>query len=73
MRGPSHGRLRQQVDTLRQEFLQGGTLPFAETLSSACLAEAMAEIKAAWNDRIFTPLVTLWVVGVHGPMLAFTA
>src|SRR4051812_10669300 len=61
MRGPSHGRLRQQVDTLRQEFLQGGTLPFAETLSSACLAEAMAEIKAAWNDRIFTPLVTLWV------------
>jgi hypothetical protein len=61
MRGPSHGRLRQQVDTLRQESLQGGTLPFAETLSSACLAEAMAEIKAPWNDRIFTPLVTLWV------------
>ena len=61
MRGPSHGRLRRQVDTLRREFLQGGGLPFAETLSSACLAEAMAEIKAAWNDRIFTPLVTLWV------------
>jgi hypothetical protein len=61
MRGLSHGRLRQQVDTLRHEFLQGGTLPFTETLSSACLAEAMAEIKAAWNDRIFTPLVTLWV------------
>jgi Transposase DDE domain len=61
MRGPSHGRLRRQVDTLRREFLQGGTLPFAETLSSACLAEAMAEIKAAWNDRIYTPLVTLWV------------
>jgi hypothetical protein len=62
MRGPSHGRLRQQVDTLRQEFLQGGTLPFAETLPSACLAEAMAEIKAAWNDRIFTPLDRLSVV-----------
>ena len=61
MRGPSHGRLRQQVNTLRQEFLQGGTLPFAETLSSASLTEAMAEIKAPWNDRIFTPLVTLWV------------
>src|SRR4051794_14390820 len=60
MRGPSHGRLRQQIDTLWQEFLQGGTLPFAETLSSACLTEAMAEIKAPWNDRIFTPLVTLW-------------
>ncbi len=61
MRGPSHGRLRQQVDTLRREFLQGGELPFADVLSSGCLTEAMAEIKAAWNDRIFTPLVTLWV------------
>src|SRR5262249_7456160 len=61
MRGPSHGRLRQQVDPLRQGFLQGGTLPFAETLSSASLTEAMAEIKAPWYDRIFTPLVTLGV------------
>jgi hypothetical protein len=61
MRGPSHGRLRQQVDSLRREFLQGGELPFADVLSSGCLTEAMAEIKAAWNDRIFTPLVTLWV------------
>src|SRR5947209_5309591 len=41
MRGPSHGRLRQQVDTLRHEFLQGGTLPFAETLSSECLGEVL--------------------------------
>jgi hypothetical protein len=61
MRGPSHGRLRQQVDALRREFLQGGGLPFADVLSSGCLAEAMAEVKAAWNDRIFAPLVTLWV------------
>jgi hypothetical protein len=56
-----HGRLRQQVHTLRQEFLQNGELPFAEVLSSGCLTEAMAEIKRPWNDRIFTPLVTLWV------------
>ena len=61
MRAPSHGRLRHQVDTLRREFLQGGQLPFAEVLSSGCLTEAIAEIKRPWNDRIFTPLVTLWV------------
>ena len=61
MRGPSHGRLRQQVDALRQEFLQEGCLPFADVLSAGCLDEALREVKAAWNDRIFTPLVTLWV------------
>src|SRR5262245_61481218 len=61
MRGPSHGRLRRQVDTLRQEFLQGGDLPFADVLSSGCLTEALAEIKRPWKGRIFTPLVTLWV------------
>ena len=61
MRHPSLVRLRQQVASLRQEFLQEGQLPFADVLSSACLAEALAEIKARWNDRIFTPLVILWV------------
>src|SRR3954471_23807451 len=61
MPGPSHGRLRQQVDTLRREFLQEGELPFADVLSSGCLAEALAEIQRPWRDRIFTPLVTLWV------------
>jgi hypothetical protein len=61
MRGPSRGRLRQQVDALRREFLQEGELPFADVLSSGGLTEAMAEIRASWKDRIFTPRVTLWV------------
>jgi len=61
MPGPAHGRLRQQVDTLRREFLQEGELPFADVLSSGCLAEALADIRRPWKDRIFTPLVTLWV------------
>src|SRR6478752_5135119 len=61
MPGPAHGRLRQQVDTLRREFLQEGELPFADVLSAGCLAEALAEIRRPWKDRIFTPLVTLWV------------
>src|SRR5262245_21408279 len=61
MPGRAHGRHRQQIDTLRREFLQKGELPFADVLSSGCLAEALGEIQRAWKDRIFTPLVTLWV------------
>jgi hypothetical protein len=61
MPGLSHGRLRQQVDTLRREFLQEGELPFADVLSSGCLAEALTEIQHPWKDRIFNPLMTLWV------------
>src|SRR5262245_60824466 len=61
MPGPAHGRLRQQIDTLRREFLQEGELPFTDVLSSGGLTEAMAEVTAPWKDRIFTPLVTLRV------------
>jgi hypothetical protein len=61
MPGLSHGRLRQQVDALRREFLQEGEIPFADVLSSGCLAEALTEIQRPWKDRIFNPLMTLWV------------
>jgi hypothetical protein len=61
MRHPSIARLRHQVDTLRRQFLQEGGLPFADVLTAGCLEQALREIKASWNDRIYTPLVTLWV------------
>jgi hypothetical protein len=61
MRPPSHGHLRHQVDTLRRQSLQEGGLPLAEVLTADGLHQALGEIKAAWNDRIYTPLVTLWV------------
>jgi hypothetical protein len=61
MRHPSNGRLRHQVDTLRRQFLQEGGLPFSDILTAGCLEEALREIKTTWNDRIFTPLLTLWV------------
>src|SRR5690348_1340438 len=61
MRLPSDGRLRHQVDSLRRQFLQEGGLPLADVLTADCLHEALREIKAAWNDRIYTPMVTLWV------------
>lgn len=61
MRDSSQGRLRQQVNFLRRQFLQDGDLPFANILSSDVLAPALQEIEACWKDRIYTPLVTLWV------------
>src|SRR4051794_11496099 len=61
MRPPSNRILCHQVDALRRQFLQDGGLPFADVLTAEGLHEALGEIKAAWNDRIYTPLVTLWV------------
>jgi hypothetical protein len=61
MRHHAHGRLRRQIDRFRQQFLQQGGLPFADVLSAGCLDAAVREIKVPWKDRIFTPLVTLWV------------
>src|SRR5262249_16366067 len=63
--GPFHGCFRRQGDSLRQDFLQEGPLPFADVLSSETLSEALQEIKAPWKDRIFTPLVTLWAFLAH--------
>src|SRR5271166_601808 len=61
MRHSSHGRFHRQIDFLRQQFLQEGRLPFTDVLSSETLSEALKQITVPWNDRIFTPLVTLWV------------
>src|SRR5688572_30463287 len=54
-------RFRQQVGFLRRQFLQGGGLPFADVLSADLVAEVLTAIGAAWYDRVYTPLVTLWV------------
>ncbi len=61
MRLCRQARFRQQVDFLRQQFLQEGRLPFTEVLSAQCLTDVVEKIDLSWNDRIFTPLVTLWV------------
>ncbi len=59
---PSHqGRFHQQFHFLRQQFLQDGPLPLTKVLSADTFAPALQTIVAGWNDRIFTPLVTLWV------------
>ena len=52
---------RQQFRFLQRQFLQDGDLPFTNVLTNECLSQALDSIKTAWKDRIYTPLVTLWV------------
>jgi len=55
------GRFRQQFNFLRRQFLQDGELPFTDVLSADIVAQALEDATVVWNDRIYTPLVTLWV------------
>lgn len=55
------GRFRQQVRFLQWQFLQEGSLPFADVLSVQAIKPALTAIDFAWKDRVYTPLVTLWV------------
>src|SRR5438270_5294812 len=56
----SQERLRQHVRFLRRQFLQDGDLPFTDVLTEEVMARALAAV-TGWLDRIFSPLVTLWV------------
>src|SRR6516165_9571812 len=60
MRHSNQERFRQQVKFLRRQFLQGGDLPFTDVLTEEVIAQALATL-TGWLDRIFSPLVTLWV------------
>ena len=56
----SHGPVHQQISFLRRQFLQEGDLPFTDILTSETIAPALEAI-GSWKDRVYTPLVTLWV------------
>lgn len=60
MRYSNRGPFRDQVNFLRRQFLQDGDLPFTNILTEELLADALATL-SGWLDRIFSPLVTLWV------------
>ena len=51
---------REQARFLRRQFLQDGGLPFTDVLTEDIIAHALTTI-GGWLDRIFSPLVTLWV------------
>jgi hypothetical protein len=57
----NQGRCRQQVQLLRRQFAQEADLPFSDVLSEDLIARALTAIGAFWIDRIYSPLVTLWV------------
>ena len=61
MRHSNPGRFRQQASFLRRQFLQDGDLPFTNVLTEESIAQALTTISICWLDRIFSPLVTLWV------------
>jgi hypothetical protein len=61
MRYSNQGRFQQQVRFLRRQFLQDGELPFTNVLSEEVVSQSLAASGACWLDRIYTPLVTLWV------------
>ena len=54
-------RLRRQVRFLRRQFLQEGELPFTDLLTNSTVFQALSDAKVVWNDRIYPPLVTLWI------------
>lgn len=61
MRDCNHGRFWQQIRFLRRQFLQDGDLPFSNLLSGEVIEQALTAVSFVWNDRIYTPIVTLWV------------
>ena len=61
MRYFHHGRFQQQFRFLRRQFLQDGDLPFCNILSEQAVSKALANIETCFLDRVYSPLVTLWV------------
>ena len=61
MRHSTGGRFRQQVKFLRRQFVQDGGLPFGNVLSEGIVRQALTAVGVRWTDRIYSPLVTLWV------------
>jgi hypothetical protein len=60
VRYSNSGSVREQVGALRRQFLQGGGLPFTDVLTEDVIEQALAAV-GGWLDRVFSPLVTLWV------------
>ena len=57
----NQGRFRQQISFLRRQYLQDGDLPFTNVLSEQIVAQASTAIQVFWMDRIYSPLITLWI------------
>lgn len=56
-----HGRFRQQAKFLCHQFVQDPDLPIGKLLSDESVTQALTAIQGVWLDRVYPPLVTLWV------------
>ena len=65
MRYSNERLFQRQFSFLRRQFLQDGELPFGDVLSHETVTTALDTIEATWNERIYTPLVTLWIFLGH--------
>lgn len=61
MRSSAHGSFRRQAKFLCQQFLQDADLPLGKLLSEDALTQAVTAIESVWLDRIYSPIITLWV------------
>jgi hypothetical protein len=50
-----------QVARLRQDLARAPGLPFADLLPADQIEQALRDEKVSFRDRLFSPLVTLWV------------
>ena len=61
MRCSSPARFRQQVRFLQRQFLLDSDSPFTHVLPADTISQALTAAGFVWKDRIYTPLVTLWI------------
>jgi hypothetical protein len=61
MRDCNQGWFQRQVTFLRRQYLQDADLPFTDVLSEKIVVQALTAVNVYWMDRIYPPLVTLWV------------
>src|SRR6516165_2914794 len=61
MRHANPARLHHQVSFLRRQFAQDAALPVGAVLSEDLVTQTLTTACVSWVDRIFSPLVTLWV------------
>lgn len=61
MRNLRRGCVRRQLQFLQRQYLQDGEMPLSNMLSESLISGALKAIEGSWNERIYTPLVTLWV------------
>ncbi len=53
--------IREQIKSFRVTWNQAPALPLSEWLTTETVARMVAELKFTGRDRVYTPLVTLWV------------